>query len=368
MWHFTLPNWIQDRKSKRGWQNSETVKEFAEFSAFCAKNFGDLVDIWVTHNEPVGNIMAGSMAGYFPPGQLLNWKGTKAALLNSARAHNLAYDAIKLNDTVDADGDGTKALVGLVQNMNIFLPNNPQNKDDLIATERLDYFYHWHAIDAAYTGILDTNWDGLGDEPLQNGKRKLDFIGVNYYGTFMASPHFAANKIFFWNKVFPEIGFAPWIPNNDDKNVPHNSLGWEIYPQGLYEIIMQATKRYKNIPIVITENGLADGEDTSYKRLQYVISHLQMVLKAIQAGANVQGYYYWSLIDNFEWREGFRPASHFGLYHADNGGKDSVSATDTLTRTPSKAVPGIREIFSKNAITPELLNKYGSFEQIPKHP
>lgn len=377
LWHFTLPQWAQKPgvyydfwgrhdnmdQSLGGWQNPVMIQKFANFAKYCAQNFGDLVDIWVTHNEPVGNIMVGYMAGFFPPGYLLNFSGTKTALLNLTRAHNSAYDMIHRYDTVSAN-PGPAAQVGLVQHFRYFRPNNPNDADDMNAFKKLDYFYHYHMLDGATSGRIDTNWDGNGDEVV-SGSSKLDFIGVNYYSTYMVGPKYAANLPFFLAKAYPELGHTPYIPDNNSASVPHNSLGWEIYPAGFYDTLMKVKNRY-HLPIMITENGMADVDGSTNKRAQYIISHLQMALKAYRDGADIRGYYLWTLTDNFEWREAFRNEAHFGLYHVNTNGRDVSDTSDSLARSPTAAVAAFRAIVTNNGISQSHINTYGSFPQLPK--
>ena len=371
LWHFSLPQWVQQPSnmgaSLGGWPNPETVTEFVEYAEYCAANFGDLVDIWVTENEPVGTLMVGFMSTYFPPGYLLDLENTKKAVLNAARAHNAAYDAIKLNDTVDADGDGKKAEVGLVKHFRKLKPNDLNWQRDIDATKKLEYWYHVHQLDAAITGKLDTNFDGNGDEVLQDGTQKLDFIGVNYYSTYLVGPDFAANVIARASGPMEVLGGAPWVSNNGNPGFPRNSLGWEIYPQGFYDVLMDVHNRYGqfNIPIYITENGMPDPEGTGTKRTQYLISHFQMMLKAIQAGVDIRGYYYWTLFDNFEWREGFEPKAHFGLFGVEHSEFAETFPTDTLRRFPTSTVQHLTGIIQDNGITQTTINTHGTFPQIP---
>ena len=371
LWHFSLPQWVQQPSnmgaSLGGWSEPATVAAFVKYAEYCAANFGDLVDTWVTENEPVGTLMVGFMAAYFPPGYLLDFEGTKKAVLNAARAHNAAYDAIKLYDTIDADGDGKTSEVGLVKHFRKLKPNDLSWQRDLDSTEKLEYWYHVHQLDAAFTGKLDTNFDGTGDEVLQDGTQKIDFIGVNYYGTYLISPDFSGNVIARASGAMEELGGNPLVLNNGNAGFPRNSLGWEIYPQGFYDVIMDVHNRYGqfNIPIYITENGMPDPEGTGSKRTQYLISHFQMMLKAIQSGADIRGYYYWTLFDNFEWREGFEPKAHFGLFGVEHSGFGETYPSDTLRRYPSSTVQPFTEIISANGITQNAINAYGTFPQIP---
>ena len=119
-------------------------------------------------------------------------------------------------------------------------------------------------------------------------------------------------------------------------------------------------------PIIITENGMADADGSTNKRAQYIISHLQMALKAYRDGADIRGYYLWTLTDNFEWREGMRNEAHFGLYHVNTNGKDVSDTSDSLARSPTAAVAAFRAIVTNNGISQSHINTYGSFPQLPK--
>ena len=140
----------------------------------------------------------------------------------------------------------------------------------------------------------------------------MDFLGLNYYSV---------------SKVLPaEVKNADGVTiqglpiDNDDPSVPKTDLGWQIYPQGMHDLVANYWGRF-HLPILITENGIADAADT--KRARFLVDHVDQLLKARDEGAQVWGYTYWSLVDNFEWAKGFAPK--FGLYHVDYA---------TQTRTP----------------------------------
>ena len=149
-----------------------------------------------------------------------------------------------------------------------------------------------------------------------NWKNKADFIGVNYY-----------RRVFIYNSNIVDLSSARFIGGifvNDlrfmkgSHNQPHgilNDLGWEIYPRGLYNIITHITKQWNGIPVFITENGVADKFDKY--RAQFIVSHLHQIRLAIDKGANVIGYLYWSLMDNYEWLANYKPDAKFGLFCID---------------------------------------------------
>jgi hypothetical protein len=167
----------------------------------------------------------------------------------------------------------------------------------------------------------------------QEWKDKADFIGVNYYrGLYVYyHPIVAASAAKF-------IGGVPLNDLRYEKQ-PHallNDLGWEIYPEGLYKTLMHIKNQW-NIPVIITENGIADRNGD--KRGPYIVSHLEQVKRAMDSGANVLGYFHWSLMDNYEWQYHYNPESRFGLYQVDRN-------TDEFKRTPTKGVEALHLIIN----------------------
>ena len=302
LYHWPLPLWIHDpiacrddisHSNRRGWLDQRTIIEFAKYSAFIAKTFGDLVDIYATMNEP----MVVSGAGYFseksgfPPGiNDLNLfvKVTK----NLALAHGIAYEQIKRWDENSCSKWGP-AYVGIVHNPQYFEAYNADSREDVIAAEV----------------------DPSEQRPSLAGR--CDFIGVNYYMRIRVKG--AESRI-------PGIPGYETIPCRENCT----DMGWEIYPEGIRYELNWAYRLYRR-PVMVTENGIADAKDE--KRSEFLRAHISEVEKAINDGVPVEGYFYGSLIDNFEWAKGFK--MRFGLFRVDY---------ETKRRIPTKAVKVYRQI------------------------
>jgi len=271
--HFTLPVWLSRRG---GWENETTVEYFERFARRIASEYSGLVRYWVTINEPVVYAYHAYTWGYWPPG--------KKSLLSAfrvlrimARAHKKAYRSIH---AVYAQKKLPSPWVSIAKNLQAFEPATPGLRDGFSAGLR-DYGYnHRFLIDLAARGTLD-------------------YIGVNYYSRHLVKTRRWSLKSVLFDQC------------TDDPACEKNALGWDIYPRGLYNLLM-ALRRYK-VPVLITENGICTGDDE--QRWRYIRAHLQELKNAMDGGLAVLGYLYWSLTDNFEWDKGFAP--RFGLINVD---------------------------------------------------
>lgn len=254
LWHWTLPLWLRD---KGGVLAKEFPDHFSRYADRVVRGIGDDVSFWATLNEP--EILAGNgyLRGVWPPGKrnILSYYRCIASLV---RAHRKGYAAIKKANP--------EAQVGIAVNICWFESAGGVVNDLLVwAVERARNFHF-----------------------LNHVHRELDFIGLNYY---------------FHSRV--DWGF------NKNQNVSVSDIGWELHAEGIYHVLGKL-KRYA-LPIYITENGIADGRDA--KREQFIAEHLSWSRKAMDEGADVRGYFHWSLLDNFEWDKGFWP--RFGLVEMD---------------------------------------------------
>ena len=318
-------------KSLRGWENYQTIQEFIKFVTKMVVALKDLVDYWITMNEPVGSIIGtGYLAGLSPPGFFLDGKRAKMVLHNLIEAHVQAYDTITSLDNVDADGDRIPKKVGFVHLMMAISPAQPTKvfsitiKDNIEAAKNFAYFINDYFINAVVNGEEDLNYLNTLERYNKNSsdfvihedwKNKADFVGLDYYRRLYI---YYSKIIALSSARFVGGAFINNLHLERNDNQPHgilNDLGWEIFPAGLYDIIMQIKKQWNNIPILITENGIADKSDKY--RAPFMTAHLQQIKQALDNGANIIGYLHWSLVDNYEWHESYRPESKFGLFSID---------------------------------------------------
>lgn len=316
--------------SLRGWENKETVKEFVKFVSRVVQELLDQVDYWVTIGEPVASVIgAGYIAGLWPPGFLLDGNRAKNVLHNLIEAHVQAYDKITSLDNVDADGDGISKMVGFSHAIVAVSPAKPAKlfatfKNNQEAAKNFDYFINDYFINAVVNGEEDLNYldtlerhnkDSKSFIVHGSWKNKVDFIGVDYYRRVYV--HYS-NIL----ALSPAKFVGGSLINNlhsRSHNQPHgilNDLGWEIYPQGLYNLIMRIKNQWSSIlPIFILENGIADKSDKY--RAPFIVAHIKHMKKAMDDGANVIGYLHWSFMDNYEWLEGYRHEAKFGIFSVD---------------------------------------------------
>ena len=269
--HFTNPIWLVE---KGGWESKKSIAFFLRYVQKVVETIGD-VKYFITINEPNVYVLFGYLSGYWPP-EIKDRKKAKRVLANMALAHSKTYDLIhsKVPD----------AKVSTAMNMASFRPKAPIPLDFLL-TKIVNYQYNFAFLDAVFFGKIHSP---VGKISLPKGK-KLDFIGINYYTRFLV--HF---------------GLTPKISSG---NLPKTDMGYELYPQGIKDIIKNVWKRYKT-PIIVTENGVADEEDKV--RIKYILKILESLSISVSEGVKLKGYFHWSLMDNFEWAEGFKP--RFGLY------------------------------------------------------
>ena len=303
--HYTLPVWIHDGKAchedlatctNRGWVDIERLRPaIALYAAFCAETFGDRVDSWATENEPLAIVLAGYL---LPTPDRTNPPGIQDAdvafdvFWNLIRGHAAMYDAVKAHDTVDADGDGAASQVGLVHNLVALAPTDPDDAGDAVAVEHADYVYNRLFLNGVFRGEIDADMDGTADsvDPALVGR--MDWLGVNYYTRLTVAD---LNAPLY--DGYARFDFFPTVV-------------WEEYPEGLYDVV-QLGAEY-GVPMMITENGTqptAESGDT------FLRPHLAALLRAISDGADVRGYFYWSLLDNYEWNHGMD--MRFGMYEVD---------------------------------------------------
>ncbi|MFA4833719.1 MAG: glycoside hydrolase family 1 protein [Patescibacteria group bacterium] len=276
LWHWANPTWLAE---SGGWSNKKTIEHFLRYSELIVKELGDLVDYWVTINEPMMHVANGYIISKWPPNQKNFFKAHKT-FKNLVKAHEISYGII--HDRYP------EAQVGLTMLANYFEPARK-----------------WCPVEVIYAYLANHFWN---DKFLKKLKGKFDYVGVDYY-------------------FHDRLVWHPPFKRNFDKKI--TDMGWEIYPKGIYYVL----KNYKkfNKPLFIMENGIADRDDN--QRSKFIIDHLKYVHQAISERVNVSGYFYWSLLDNFEWADGFGPK--FGLYKVDR------KTFERIARPSAKVYAGI---------------------------
>lgn len=295
LWHFTLPKWVAERG---GWENGETVVLFERFIKKVIPEFVEYVDFWITLNEPGVYVYEIYLAREWP-GAKKSFLGQIKTTLNLSRAHKKIYKFLH---------EVSKSPVGLANNIQSFEP------------------YHKHSIIEMLTVSF---YDIITNHLFYYlTKGTHDFLGINYY---------------FHTRFKDGKGILPEIADATELTHDISDLGWEVYPEGLFDVL---TDLSDHIPIYITECGIASTNDD--RRNRFLITYLQEVYRAIEAGIDIRGFFYWSLIDNFEWQKGFDP--RFGLIEVDY---------DTQKRHARPSAEVYAEIARVNGIPHKLLRFIG---------
>jgi beta-glucosidase len=310
LYHWDLPQALQDQG---GWPRRETVGAFAEYARVVAGRLGDRVRWWTTHNEPFIVAVFGHLTGEHAPGV----RDVAAAL---QAAHHLLLSHGEAARAVRAAAK-VPVQVGIALNL---IPVHPAtaSAEDAAAARRMDGLVNRFFLDplfrAAYPEDLMRYFESaaptVGPGDLERIAVPLDFLGVNYYSRYVA-------------RHDPS---APLEASQVQPEGVEQSLMWEVYPQGIEELLDRLQHEYRPPAVLITENGTpgddavdAQGKVDDQPRIDFLRRHLAGVHRALGRGVPVRGYCVWSLMDNFEWALGYR--MRFGLIHVD---------FDTLRRTP----------------------------------
>lgn len=377
--HFSSPVWVDDPRRDPetpctpsdadlcGWNDPAggtlIIEEIAELGALLAQEYGDRVDEWVTVNEPINYFFSAYGTGSFPPGRggVLDLLDPEAfqALLDTieryAEAHVALYEAIKANDTIDADGDGVAAYVGYTLNVVDWVPGRDgapsDNPSDIAAADNLRYVYNQLFTDAFVYGQWDANLDRVieASEERADWEGKIDFLGVQYY--FQAGV--TDSEIFNIPVIdgFPCFAGLPVTEaciaaEDPTKCVP--AMQYEYVEEGLGTILKEFGALWPELPLTVTESGLAT--EVGRRRSEHIVRSLEQILDARAAGVDVRGYYHWSLMDNFEWDLGFDPK--FGLYTVDRDSSD-------YARTATEGATTLADIAGARRLTASMIEELG---------
>ena len=299
LYHWDLPQYLQD---SGGWLNRDTAFAFRDYVEKIATILGDKVHAYATLNEPFCSAYLGYENGTHAPGLTGQGNGRKAAH-HLLLAHGLAMQALR---KVCPD-----TLSGIVLNFTPCYPETDSSQDwraTLNADEYINQWYMMPIMEGRYPDVMEhiphENRPDILDGDLEIISSPIDYLGVNYYTRLK----YRASD----SELFEEI---------QPTNVPITDIGWEIYPSGLTELLIKLNRRYDLPPIYITENGAAtddsieDNDVYDELRLNYLNDHLNALNDACAAGVDIRGYFAWSLLDNFEWAEGY--LKRFGLVYVD---------------------------------------------------
>jgi beta-glucosidase len=272
--HFTNPSWFTGRG---GWLRKDAPDYFRRYATTVVRALCDDVRLWVTFNEPMVLVYHSYVRGIWPP-QERSFGKAERVIRNLAASHIGAYGSIR---SIYAAENRTRPFISIAKNIRAFLPFRSGLKNTFAARAR-NRLYNMRFIDTLVR------------------EKTLDFIGVNYYTRELAA----------WRGWGPK-GFLFDFHSEKNDPVEKNSLGWVVYPEGLCALLL-SLKRY-GLPVFILENGICTQDDD--QRWRFIRGHLKSIHRAMEQGVKVMGYMYWSLLDNFEWHEGFGP--RFGIVEVD---------------------------------------------------
>jgi beta-glucosidase len=310
LYHWDLPQALEDAG---GWPNRDTASRFADYVEVVARALGDRVSDWMLFNEPAAFTYRGYLQGELAPGQ------------------RSLIDFLRATHTVNlAQGTGFRALkavrpnarVGTAFSMSACEPAS-NSEEDKLAAERAHAITNLWFLEPALNGRYPDAFTFLPETAmkirsgdLEKMRAPLDFIGINLYYRTIASAPSAMERLAHAQQWLYPVKMA------GGEQGPKTDMGWEVWPQALYDMVMHISREYNHPVIEITESGCAynDGPDASgfirdSRRIEYHRQYLQALAHAIADGADVRGYHAWTLMDNFEWAEGF--SQRFGLVYVD---------------------------------------------------
>jgi beta-glucosidase len=306
LYHWDLPQALQDRG---GWGERDTAERFAEYAALVAAELGDSVSQWITHNEPWVVAFLGHAYGTKAPG-IRHWPTALRASHHLLLSHGLALRALRAQL-------GELAEVGIALNQFPIHPAGP-SEADRDAARRIDgHLNRWFLdplLRGSYPADMLALYEGLYGpaESVRDGdlaviRGPIDFLGVNYYNP---------------QRIAAAPGELPLQARQVPAPPPTTAMGWEVDPNGLHAVLMRLRRDYGPLPVYITENGASfddppatNGHVEDPQRTAYLQGHLAALARAVADGADVRRYCVWSLMDNFEWEEGYD--KRFGIVHVD---------------------------------------------------
>jgi beta-glucosidase len=331
LYHWDLPQALQD---EGGWAERATAQAFGHYADIASRRLGDRVKHWITHNEPWCASMVAYEMGRHAPG-LRDGRAALAASHHLLLSHGLAVEAIRSNSP--------RAEVGITLNLS---PTEPASSSaaDAEACRYYDGYMNRWFLDPIFRGEYPSDMvrdyvasgylpaDGLAfvrDGDLRTIATPTDFLGINYY-----------------NRAIVRKGSAVTAPVIVVPETPRTEMGWEVYPEGLFQTLMRVHLEYRPKKIYITENGASYGDAPDPKgsvsdanRVAFLREHLLAAHRAIELGVPLDGYFVWSLLDNYEWQHGY--TQRFGIVWVDYASQK---------RIPKQSALWYRTVVAENAV------------------
>lgn len=343
LFHFDMPWWLME---KGGWENRAAIDHFAFYAKTAFETFGDIVQNWVTFNEPIVHVECGYMGDDHWP-QVRDFKRAVTVAYHTALAHAAAVSEFRKLAA-------PASQIGIILNLSPVYARS-ESAGDLEAKRAMEELQIRSFLDPAVKGnyserlvaLLEENGllpDTQPDDAALLSAGKVDFLGVNYYQPIRVQSvpqdevHHPAQSMddFARRYDWPEKIMNPY-------------RGWEIYPEGIYDLAMMIKEEYGNIPWFVSENGMGVAEEERFidetgmvqddYRIAFIRDHLQQVLRAIEAGANCQGYHLWTFVDCWSWLNAYK--NRYGFYRLD---------LESGNRTPKKSSFWMREIIKANQL------------------
>ncbi|KAI4312013.1 hypothetical protein MLD38_036871 [Melastoma candidum] len=355
--HFDIPQELEDRYG--GWLSPESREDFGYYADICFKYFGDRVKYWVTINEPNMQVVLGYRRGQFPPSHCSAPFGNCSSGNSDEEPFTVAHNLI-LGHAMATYIYRTKyqkkqgGLIGIVLHIAWFEPFSDSPADKRAAERAISFSVNWFLDPIIFgrypgpmvelVGLVLPEFMRKDKEMLKGG---LDFIGINHYTSYYAKDCISASCEPGRGVTRTEGYFLECSERNGVPIGELTSLDWlNVYPEGMEKTVNYIRNRYNNTPMFITENGYGETEgnedplmDTN--RVNYMDSYLNSLLRAVREGADVRGYFAWSLLDNFEWEFGY--TVRFGLHHVDY---------QTLKRTPKLSAAWFQQFIARHSIRP----------------
>lgn len=345
LFHFSLPSWLAEAG---GWNSPLSTEQFRTFTSLVVDALGEYVDYWLTINEPMAYVYQGYVSGVWTPGAKNDYLAAFSCVRNMLVGHAAAYEVIKAKYP--------NAPVSFTNHWRPFLPEKSLSiLDHMVCMVRDNVFNH------LFPQSIQTGEYRLPpplsyykvmralEGPIPGLKGSMDYLGINYY----------TRELSRFKMSWP---IDPFGEGSDKPQLKTNALGWETYPEGLYQILTHDLRPYRlNLngtprEVFITENGYAEKFESEldegdwsledYERVDYIAQHLRAIHDAIQAGVPVRGYLHWSLLDNFEWAEGLQ--QRFGLVRV---------TYPSQMRAPRKSAYVYADIAASNALKKDLFKR-----------